>query len=100
MDRHTNQEFLRRSPFFASAGAAAMNALLRPSFTQLLPGGAVMFEQHEAADFLHLLLTGSVGLMARDETGAETVVEIFSAGDLFLAPAVILKLPTWPRARR
>lgn len=92
-DRPINQELLRRSPFFASAGEASMATLLRPSFTQLLPRGAVMFEQHEQADFLHLLLSGSVGLAARDETDAETMVEIFSAGELFLVPAAILRLP-------
>lgn len=92
-DRINNRDLLQRSPFFASAGEAAMAALLRPAFIQQLPRGAVMFEQHEDADFLHLLLAGSVGLTARDETGGETVVEIFTAGELFLAPAAILRRP-------
>jgi CRP/FNR family transcriptional activator FtrB len=93
VDRPVNMELLRRTPFFVVAGETAMARLLRPSFTQLLPRGAVMFEQHDSADFLHLLLAGSVGLTARDESGAETVVEIFGPGELFIAPAVILKLP-------
>jgi CRP/FNR family transcriptional activator FtrB len=92
-DRPLNMDLLRRSPFFATAGEAAMTRLLRPSFTQQLPRGAVMFDQHEMPDFLHLLLAGSVGLTAKDESGAETVVEIFGAGELFLAPAAILNLP-------
>jgi CRP/FNR family transcriptional activator FtrB len=92
-DRLTNIELVRQTSFFATAGEAAMARLLRPSFTQQLPRGAVMFEQHETADFLHLLLAGSVGLTAKDETGAETVVEIFGAGELFLAPAAVLRLP-------
>lgn len=92
-DRPINRDLLQRSPFFASAGEAAMTTLLRPSFTQQLPRGAVMFEQHEDADFLHILLSGSVGLTARDEADGETIVEIFSAGEVFLAPAVILRLP-------
>ncbi len=92
-DRPQTIELVRRTPLFAAAGEAAMTRLLRPSFTQILPRGAVMFEQHQQADFLHLLLEGSVGLMARDETGAETVVEIFGPGELFLAPAAILQLP-------
>ncbi|MGG5811140.1 cyclic nucleotide-binding domain-containing protein [Falsiroseomonas sp. CW058] len=93
MDRPQNMELVRRTPFFVVAGEAAMTRLLRPSFTQILPRGAVMFEQNEQADFLHLLLAGSVGLTARDESGAETVVEIFGPGELFLAPAAILRLP-------
>lgn len=92
-DRPLNIDLLRRSPFFAAAGEAAMARLLRPSFTQQLPRGAVLFDQHEMPNFLHLLLAGSVGLQARDEAGAETVVEIFGAGELFLAPAAILGLP-------
>jgi CRP/FNR family transcriptional activator FtrB len=93
VDRPQNIELVRRTPFFLVAGEAAMARLLRPSFTQLLPRGAVMFEQHEQADFLHLLLEGSVGLVARDESGADTTVEIFGPGELFLAPAAILRLP-------
>ncbi|MBX9699195.1 MAG: cyclic nucleotide-binding domain-containing protein, partial [Acetobacteraceae bacterium] len=92
-DRSSNYSLVQRTPFFAAAGETAMARLLRPSFTQLLPRGAVMFEQDESADFLHLLLEGAVGLAARDETGAETMVEIFGPGELFLAPAAILRLP-------
>ncbi|TCZ57318.1 Crp/Fnr family transcriptional regulator [Roseicella aquatilis] len=92
-DRPLNIDLLRRSPFFAAAGEAAMTRLLRPSFTQQLPRGAILFDQNEVPNFLHLLLAGSVGLQARDETGTETVVEIFGAGELFLAPAAILGLP-------
>src|SRR5919199_3455485 len=92
-DRPLNIDLLRRSPFFAAAGEASMVRLLRPSFTQQLPRGTVLFDQHEVPNFLHLLLAGSVGLQARDETEAETIVEIFGAGELFLAPATILGLP-------
>ncbi|MCB4820275.1 Crp/Fnr family transcriptional regulator [Roseicella aerolata] len=92
-DRALNSDLLRRSPFFAAAGEAAMERLLRPSFTQQLPRSTVLFDQGEVPNFLHLVLAGSVGLQARDEAGAETIVEIFGAGELFLAPAAILGLP-------
>lgn len=92
MERRTNLDLARLSPFFAEAGEAAMTRLLRPSFTQLLPRSAVLFDQGERPGFLHLLLDGSIGLQARGGR-AETMVEIFSAGELFLAPAVILDLP-------
>ncbi len=91
--RPLNLDLLRRSPFFAASGEAAMARLLQPSFTQLLPKGAVLFEQHDEANFLYLLLEGRVALQARDETEAETGVEIFGPGELFLAPAAILGLP-------
>jgi len=93
VDRPTNIDLVRRAPFFVVAGEAAMTRLLRPSFTQQLPRGAVMFEQHEQADFLHVLLAGSVGLVARGEGAGETIVEIFEAGEIFLVPPAVLQLP-------
>ena len=91
--RSGNMELLRRSPFFSAAGAEAMAELVRLSFTQLLPRGTVVFEQDEQADFLHLLLAGRIGLQTTAETGSKTVVEIFGPGEVFLAPAVLLRLP-------
>ncbi len=91
--RAGNMELLRRSPFYAAAGEAAMAELIRRSFVQLLPRGTVVFEQDGPAEFLHILLAGSVGLQARAETGGKTVVEIFGAGEVFLAPALLLRLP-------
>jgi CRP/FNR family transcriptional activator FtrB len=89
---HANA-LIQRSPFFQAAGAAAMAEILRPSFTQLLPRGAVLFEQGEEPDFLHMVLQGSVGLQAAAEGSGRTIVELFGPGELFLAPAVILGLP-------
>jgi CRP/FNR family transcriptional activator FtrB len=91
--RETTYAMIERAPFFQAAGAAAMAELLRPGFTQLLPKGAVLFEQGEEPEFLHLLLEGSVGLKATGDGGGRTVVEIFGGGEVFLAPAVILRLP-------
>lgn len=91
--RAGNMELLRRSAFYAAAGEAAMADLVRLSFVQLLPRGTVVFEQDGPAEFLHILLSGSVGLQARAETGGRTVVEIFGAGEVFLAPALLLHLP-------
>jgi CRP/FNR family transcriptional activator FtrB len=88
-----NLELARRSPFFAAAGEAAMLRLLRGSFTQQLPRGSTLFDQYETPAFVHLLLEGSIGLRARADGNDSTLVEIFTAGELFLAPAVLLELP-------
>ncbi|PWS35868.1 hypothetical protein DFH01_20075 [Falsiroseomonas bella] len=96
--RETTYAMVERSPFFQAAGAAAMQDLLQPSFTQLLPKGTVLFEQGEEAEFLHLLLEGSVGLQAKGDQGGTTIVEIFGAGEIFVAPAVVLRLPYLPSA--
>ncbi|WP_198374608.1 cyclic nucleotide-binding domain-containing protein [Neoroseomonas rubea] len=84
---------LENSPFFQAAGAAAMTEVLRASFTQILPRGARLFEQGDEPDFLHMLLEGSVGLQAQVEGSGSTMVELFGAGEVFLAAAVVLRLP-------
>lgn len=84
---------LEKSPFFQAAGPAAMAEVLRPSFTQVLPRGAILFEQDDEPEFLHMLLEGSIGLQASVEGSGRTMVELFGPGELFLAPAVMLRLP-------
>ncbi len=88
-----NGALLERSAFFQAAGSAAMSELLRISFTHLLPKGTVLFEQGDEPEFLHILLAGSIGLQAQGERGDPTLVEILCAGEVFLAPAVMLNLP-------
>lgn len=84
---------IRRSPFFAAAGEPVIQALLPHSTVHQLPRGGVLFDQHEEPTHLHLLLRGSIGLRAKVTVRDHTIVEIFSAGEVFLAPAVILRLP-------
>jgi CRP/FNR family transcriptional activator FtrB len=86
-------DLLERSPFFQAAGAAAMAHILKPSFTQILPRGAVLFEQGEQPDFVHVLLAGSIGLQSTVPQRGRTIVELFGPGELLLVPAVVLRLP-------
>jgi CRP-like cAMP-binding protein len=92
-DRAAMLAMLRRSPFFAAVGEPALAPLLRVAQSREVPRGATLFEQQGPPEALHLLLTGSVGLQARADTGEETMVEIFGPGELFLVPAAILGLP-------
>lgn len=92
-DGASNIELIRRSPFIAAAGDAALERLARVGFVQQLPRNTTLFDQHEEPNYLHLLLQGSIGLRARGESGDRTIVEIFTAGELFLVPAVVLRLP-------
>lgn len=93
MQTSRTNELLERSPFFQAAGPAAMAGLLKTSFCQILPRGAVLFEQGEQAAFVHVLLAGSVGLQATVPRGGRTIVELFGHGEMFLVPAVMLRLP-------
>ncbi|NMJ41112.1 cyclic nucleotide-binding domain-containing protein [Roseomonas sp. JC162] len=84
---------IERSVFFQAAGPAAMADLLRPSFTQILPRSAVLFEEGDEPDFLHVVLEGRVGLQACVAGRGRTMVELFGPGELCLAAAVVLRLP-------
>ncbi len=88
-----NAQLIERSPFVQAAGPEAMAPLLAASFTQLLPRGAVLFEQGDEPQMLHLMLEGRLGLQATAETRTQTMVEIFGPGEIVLAPAVVLALP-------
>ena len=90
--RDAAHAMIERSPFFRAAGEGAMKDMLVPSFVQSLPKGTVLFEQGKECEFLHLLLTGSVGLHAKGGGRRATVVEILRDGEVFLAPAVVLRL--------
>ncbi len=90
-NRHAAQ--IEHWPFFQTAGATVITELLAASFTQLLPRNAVLFEQGEEPQVLHLLLEGRIGLQARAEAGTRTIVEIFGPGEIVLLPAVVLSLP-------
>lgn len=92
-ERATNLDLIRRCPFIEMAGEVALARLMRTAFVQQLPRNTTLFDQHEQPAHLHLLLAGSVGLRARAESGEATMVEIFTAGELFLVPAAILHLP-------
>ena len=92
-DATPNLDLIRRSQFLAAAGDAALQRLVRVGFVQQLPRNTTLFDQHEEPNYLHLLLQGSIGLRARVESGERTIVEIFTGGELLLAPAAILGLP-------
>lgn len=89
----THIELIRRSPFFAAAGESAIQALLPHSTVHQLPRGGVLFEQQDEPTHVYLLLRGSIGLRAMANAHDRTIVEIFGAGEVFLAPAAILRLP-------
>lgn len=90
---HDHVDLIRRCPLFATAGEHALARILPHSAVHERPRSTVLFEQHDDPSHLHLLLRGSIGLRAKSESGDATIVEIFTAGELFLAPAAILRLP-------
>lgn len=84
---------MARMPLFARCSPIVRARLQASAFLQARPRGTVLFEQGEPAEFLHILLHGSVALEGRDEAGNSTILEILGPGDAFLASAVVLDQP-------
>lgn len=96
--RTTDLPLIRRSRLFAQVAEPDLAAMLTACFVQTLPAGAVLCRQGEKAEFLHIVLSGRVGLFgeaARDEA----LVEFFGPGDAFIVPAVVLDAPYLLTAR-
>ena len=96
--RPTDLPLIRRSRLFAPVAEADLAAMLATCFVQGLPKGAVPCQQGEKPEFLHVVLSGSVGLFGEGPR-EEMLVEFFGAGDSFILPAVMLDAPYLMTAR-
>jgi len=90
--RPTDLPLIRRSRLFAQLSEADLAALLADCFVQSLPRGAITCRQGERPEFLHVVLSGAVGLFA-EGAREEVLVEFFGPGDCFILPAVALDAP-------
>lgn len=96
--RTTDLPLIRRSRLFAQVEEVDLAAMLTACFVQTLPAGAVLCHQGEKAEFLHIVLSGRVGLFG-SAGHDEALVEFFGAGDAFIVPAVVLDAPYLLTAR-
>ena len=78
---------------FARCAPEILQRLQSSAFVQSRSRGTVLFEQGEAAEFLHIILSGSVALEGKGENGTSTILEIMGPGDAFRASAVVLNQP-------
>jgi CRP/FNR family transcriptional regulator, transcriptional activator FtrB len=99
MVRAEDRERLRATALFKPLTEEQLDELLRGSYLQRFPKGTLLFEEGESADFLHVLLEGSVELFARGSDAGETVVEIFWPVDCFILAAVLTDRPYLMSAR-
>lgn len=95
----TDLELLQTSPLFRALSPELVAKITRGAFVQTLPKGAVLFSEGEDAEFLHVILSGRVALTGHTTDDVETVIEFFNAGDVFVAPAVMLRQPYLLSAR-
>ncbi len=96
--RPSDLPLIRRSRLFAQLGEPELAALLSNCFVQTLPKGAVPCRQTEKPEFLHVVLSGAVGLFAEGPR-EEILIEFFGPGDVFILPAVMLDAPYLMTAR-
>jgi len=86
-------DLARRTELFQSVGEGVFSRLLRGSIVQLVPRGTTIFQEGEPPGFVHFILTGCVGLVARAGTAEETVIALFGEGELAVVPASVLGQP-------
>jgi CRP/FNR family transcriptional activator FtrB len=87
--RPSDLPLIRRSRLFAQLGEADLQSLLAGCFVQTLPASAVLCQQDEKPEFLHVVLSGSVGLFGEGPR-EDRLIEFFGPGDVFILPAVML----------
>ena len=96
--RTTDMPLIRRSRLFSQVGEPDLAAMLAACFVQTLPASATLCRQGEKAEFLHVVMSGRVGLFG-SAGHEEALVEFFGAGDAFIVPAVVLDAPYLLTAR-
>ena len=93
MLRLADEELLRNAPIYKAIGERAMAPMLANATVESFPAGSRLFRQDEDVQFLHLVLSGRVSLLANVPGEPDTVIEVFAEGELLVAPAAILRLP-------
>ncbi len=96
--RSEDLEAMRRIPFFRTVDACNVEAMLRGAFLQRFPAHVELIQTGDPADFLHLVIEGTVEMFSahRDR---ETTLGVSGAGDSFILAAVLFDRPYLQSAR-
>jgi CRP/FNR family transcriptional activator FtrB len=86
-------------PLLGRLPAASRDKLLENVVFHTVPSGTTLFEQGEAPNFQHVLVSGRVHLFGRSTDGREVVVQVVTAPDLLLPAAVLSASPYLTQAR-
>jgi len=89
---------LRRARLLAEVSDADLRTLMAPCFVQTHPKGVVLCRQGDQATYLHIVLSGAVGLFGEGQD-EEMLVEFFGPGDSFILAAALLDAPYLLTAR-
>lgn len=96
--RRTDLAPIRRAGLLSGMPEAELVRMLGTAFVQPLPGEAILCRRGEKPDFLHIVVSGRVGLFGQRGSD-EALIEIFTPGDAFILPAVALDMPSLLTAR-
>lgn len=91
--RPSDQQLLKQTPLYTELGPGVADRVFRSAVPQTVSRGFIVFRQGDAAEFVHVLLSGQVALVAEDDKLGPTIIEFFPAGEIFVAPAGLLELP-------
>ena len=96
--RSQDLEEMRRIPFFSGVEPAQVEAMLRGAFLQRFPAHVELIQTGEPADFLHVIVEGTVEMFSghRDR---ETTLGVCGPGDSFILAAVLFDRPYLQSAR-
>lgn len=83
---------VRAMPLFSGIDPDRIDRILAPSSIRRCPKGELIAKEGDAAEWLHLLLSGSVEVFTNDGTRDCTLL-IFAPPDLFMPAAALLDQP-------
>jgi CRP/FNR family transcriptional regulator, transcriptional activator FtrB len=89
---------IRQLPLFRNMLQANFAALMQAAYAQRFPSGLTLIHQGERADFLHVVVEGSVELFA-DWQGRSTTMAVIQPVGTFILAACIRDLPYLMSAR-
>src|SRR5215469_1772012 len=96
--RESDIKLVRELPLFSAMVAAHFDALMNAALLQKFPENVTLIEERETADFLHILVDGSVELFAACEA-RETSIDVIRPVTTFILAAVIRDEPYLKSAR-
>ncbi|WP_300297328.1 Crp/Fnr family transcriptional regulator, partial [Ferrovibrio sp.] len=91
--RTVDQELLEKTEIYQRLDPAIVERLVRDCPVREYPKNAILTQQGDDSEYVHLILSGRVALMAECCDGETTVVTTFGSGEIFVSAATILQMP-------
>jgi CRP/FNR family transcriptional activator FtrB len=78
---------------FAGLAPETLLDLTKGAFLQMFSAGTMLFEQGDLADFLHVVMDGSVALLGFTAPGRQSTIEVIEPVEMFMPEAVLTATP-------